>query len=105
MGINMEIKMVAGIKYDKLPGNIVDEDGEFLSKDTKLSHYPDCYAGEWDIIGIEVNSSQDNKYTPQDFSWSLTKSNIDTLTDIAREELSKLGILLEPSLIVFTYYT
>jgi hypothetical protein len=103
MGINMEIKMVIGVKYDTLPDTMMDEDKEFICSDSEIQHYPDCYSGEWDIVGYELNSSQDNRYEQQDFIWSV--QHLTSITEIVNAKFKRAGIKADPYLIVFTYYT
>ena len=105
MGINMKVKMVIGVKYDKLPTGIINEDGELVNDKIGLTYYSDAYSGNWEILGIELDSSQDSRYEDQDFMWSVHSNNFESLTNIAKYRLNKIGINLVPSIIVFTYYT
>ena len=100
MGVNMEIKVVYGVKYDSIGDDLADK--IYDDKNARLTHYADCYSGEWDIVGIELESSQDNRYDNQDFSWNLSK--YDNFKTIAKEELEKIGLGGEPKILCFTYY-
>ena len=97
--------MVIGVKYDKLPAGSIDKNGSLINNKSKLQYYSDCYSDDWEILGIELKSSQDSRYEEQDFSWSIHSNSFESLTNIAKSELRKVGITLEPSIIVFTYYT
>ncbi len=101
MGVSMEIKVVYGVKYDSISEDLADKIYE--DKSSRLTTYEDCYSGEWDIVGIELESSQDNRYDEQDFSWDLSK--YDSFKAIAKEELERIGLSGEPRILCFTYYT
>jgi len=99
----MKVKLVAGIKFDKLPNSVIDEDGEFIESDDGIKVFPDCYSGEWSILGIELCSSQDTRHDELDFYWDITK--YDNYIKLASIAFKDMGIKAEPRILCFTYYT
>ena len=99
MGINMEVKLIFGVKFDRLPSDV----DELKLEEAGLVCLDDCYSGEWVVVGVELETSQDNRYDSQDFCWDVSKYV--SLEVMAAERLTSVGIYAEPRIFCFTYYS
>lgn len=93
MGIDISAKLIYGLPYSELPGDILDEVNEMLDGGELgyASPYYDAPRDEW-IVGVEIRAFGKNHY---DLSCSIAQID-DEIPDILVREDIELLVYITP---------